>query len=153
MLLRTMSARGPTGTKGKRKLAPPIRRAARPAPRPAGRDASDGEPAGSFPVVGVGASAGGLEAFSALLGGIPADTPLAIVLVQHTASGHESRLPNLLGPVTSMTVTTARNGARPEPGCVYVIPQDSRLTLTDGHLAVARQTTAGSGDAPIDRFF
>jgi two-component system CheB/CheR fusion protein len=104
-----------------------------------------------FPVVGVGASAGGLEAFTTLLRGIPGDTAVAMVLVQHLARGHESLLPDLLRPVTTLRVVQARNGVRIEPRHVYVIPPDARMTVTDGHLAVGpRDGPAGGGDAPVD---
>ena len=59
----------------------------------------------SFPIVGIGASAGGLEAFTDLLKHLPADTGLGFVLVQHLDPQHESALSQLLGRVTSMPVT------------------------------------------------
>jgi two-component system CheB/CheR fusion protein len=105
-----------------------------------------------FLVVGVGASAGGLEAFSALLREIPGDTAIAVVLVQHLARGHESLLPDLLKQSTALAVTQARNGVRIEPRHVYVIPPDARMTVTDGHLAVSPRAPDGHPYAPIDQF-
>ena len=64
----------------------------------------------SFPVVGIGASAGGLEAFRQLLAALPADTGMAFVLVQHLDPRHESRLTDLLGRATPMSVTEATDG-------------------------------------------
>src|SRR3982750_4209761 len=73
-----------------------------------------------FPIVGVGASAGGLEAFSELLKHLPAHTGMAFVLVQHLAPAHESELTNLLSRVTGMTTHEVTNNLRVEPNHVYV---------------------------------
>jgi two-component system CheB/CheR fusion protein len=110
----------------------------------------EGDAGHSFPVVGVGASAGGLEAFTALLRGIPGDTPIAVLLVQHLARGHDSLLPDLLKQITALTVIQARDGLRIRPGHVYVIPPDTRMTVTDGHLAVRPRGNGGGPDLPID---
>jgi two-component system CheB/CheR fusion protein len=101
-------------------------------------------------VIGVGASAGGLEAFTTLLRAIPGDTPAAIVLVQHLARGHESLLPQLLGQITSLTVVQAYDGIHLEPGHVYVIPPDTRMSVLDSQLAVRPRLGNGGADAPID---
>src|SRR5439155_13743771 len=62
-----------------------------------------------FPIVGIGASAGGLEAFIQLLAALPADTGMAFVLVQHLDPMHESLLPELLAPHTTMPVTVVED--------------------------------------------
>src|SRR6476619_5683598 len=80
-----------------------------------------------FLVAAVGASAGGLEAFSSLLRAVPADAPLAFVLVQHLARDQRSLLPELLGNVTAMPVVAARDELAIEPRHVYVIPPDARM--------------------------
>jgi two-component system CheB/CheR fusion protein len=69
-----------------------------------------------FPIVGVGASAGGLEAFRQFLQALPGDTGMAFLLVQHLDPQHESLLPELLAPLTSMPVVTVSDGlaVRPE---------------------------------------
>src|SRR2546423_15710561 len=69
-----------------------------------------GMPGAGFPVVGIGASAGGLEAFIGLLEQIPADTGLGFVLVQHLDPDHESALVQILSRVTSMPVVEGSNG-------------------------------------------
>jgi two-component system CheB/CheR fusion protein len=106
-----------------------------------------------LPVVGVGASAGGLEAFTQLLQALPPDLGMAIVLVQHLAPQHESALPALLNNVTRLGVVQVTEGMKVEPNCVYVIPPNARLTLTDGELHLAPRTTDRTQYNPIDLFF
>src|SRR3954471_22539924 len=78
-----------------------------------------------FPIVGVGASAGGLEAFSQLLKHLPADTGMAFVLVQHLDPKHGSMLSEILGRSTKMAVVQVQDGMPVEPNRVYVIPPNS----------------------------
>src|SRR6185436_11206164 len=87
-----------------------------------------------FPVVGVGASAGGLEAFSQLLQNLPPDTGMAFVLVQHLAPKHESILPSLLSRATPMPVRQAEEGLPIEPDHVYVIPPGQDMLIHDSQL-------------------
>jgi two-component system, chemotaxis family, CheB/CheR fusion protein len=75
-----------------------------------------------FPIVGIGASAGGLEALTSLLEVLPQDTGLAFVIVQHLDPKHESLLPNLLARSTGMPVRQVKNDMLMEPNHVYVIP-------------------------------
>ncbi|MBC7925454.1 MAG: PAS domain S-box protein [Bryobacteraceae bacterium] len=82
-----------------------------------------------FPVVGIGASAGGLEAFSQLLAALPTDTGMAFVLVQHLDPEHDSLLTDLLGPLTRMPVVTVEDGVVVEPDQVYVIPPNTSMEL------------------------
>ncbi len=84
---------------------------------------------GDFPIVGIGASAGGLEALTALLEALPPDTGLAFVIVQHLDPKHESLLPNLLARSTQMPVRQVTDGMPMEPNQVYVIPPNTSLTL------------------------
>src|SRR6266705_1676713 len=84
-----------------------------------------GMPGIGFPVVGIGASAGGLEAFIGLLEHIPADTGLGFVLVQHLDPDHESALVQILSRVTSMPVVEGSHGLRIEPNHVYIIPPNA----------------------------
>jgi len=106
-----------------------------------------------FLVAAVGASAGGLEAFSALLRAIPADAPLALILVQHLARDQRSILPELLGNVTTMKVVTARNERAVEPRHVYVIPPDARMTVSDGHLRVRPSSPQREAEGTVDALF
>jgi PAS domain S-box-containing protein len=107
----------------------------------------------TFPIVGVGASAGGLEAFTELLTALPLDTGMAFVLIQHLEARHESMLTELLSKVTQMPVTEVRHGTRVEPNQVYVIRANADLSLAGGMLRTAgRKATAGR-HLPIDHFF
>ncbi|MDX2004718.1 MAG: chemotaxis protein CheB [Meiothermus sp.] len=104
----------------------------------------------TFPVVGIGASAGGLEAVSRLLGALPLDTGLAFVFVQHLEPSHESVLPELLARATRLPVGGIKNGERIAPNHVYVIPPNAVLSVKRGRLRLARRP-AGQ-HRPIDDF-
>src|SRR5688572_31000213 len=87
-----------------------------------------------FPVVGIGASAGGLDAFKKLLKSIPEDSDVAYVLVQHLDPKHESMLPELLQKVTSIPVLEITDDKKVEPNRMYVIPSNKMMIATDGIL-------------------
>ncbi len=106
-----------------------------------------------FPVVGIGASAGGLEAFEQLFGGLPPDTGMAFVLVQHLSPPHRSILPEIIQRFTSMTVAQVTDGVLIQPNCVYVIPPGTDLALTDGHLRLHQPISTHGVRLPIDFFF
>ncbi len=105
-----------------------------------------------FPVVGIGASAGGLEAFSELLHAMPADPGLAIVLIPHLAPQHESVLPVLLSGRTALPVVQANEGMQIEPNRVYVIPPNVQMGVIDGRLHLLPRPTDRSQYTPIDFF-
>jgi two-component system, chemotaxis family, CheB/CheR fusion protein len=106
----------------------------------------------SFPIVGIGASAGGLDAFKQLLQALPADTGMAFVLVQHLAPTHVSLLAEILAPTTTMPVLEVKDEPRVEPNHVYVIPPNRTMVMTDGHLRLfPRQDTPGQ-HRPVDAF-
>ncbi len=110
-------------------------------------------PSTSSPIiVGVGASAGGLEAFTRLLHGLPPDAGLAYVLVQHLSPDHESLLPDLLARRTAIPIVQAQDGARVEADHAYVIPPDTIMSLTDGHLKLVRRGKGRGPHLPIDTF-
>jgi two-component system CheB/CheR fusion protein len=101
--------------------------------------------------VGIGASAGGLEAFTELFRAVPDDTGVAIVLVQHLDPQHESLLPDLLAPATKMPVRVVEDGVKIEPDRVYVSPPNTSMALHKGTLRlVAREPGL---HLPIDIFF
>src|SRR5574341_2003506 len=85
-----------------------------------------------LPIVGIGASAGGLEACTQLLKHLPADTGMGFVLVQHLDPMHESALADLLGRATMMPVQEVRDNQRVEPNQVYVIPPNRSMAITLG---------------------
>src|SRR5438045_8376079 len=89
-----------------------------------------------FAIVGVGASAGGLEAFSQLLRGLPKDPGFAIVFVQHMAPQHESALATLLTSSTNLPVVQPSHHIELEANHVYVVPPNRVLTLDHGTLMV-----------------
>ncbi|HJX29608.1 MAG TPA: chemotaxis protein CheB [Thermoanaerobaculia bacterium] len=137
----------PTPKTGARKGgAPPVASEAEP-------DAPSGIPQSAFPIVGIGASAGGLEAFREVLQSLPADTGAAFVLVQHLAASHESILPVLLSRSTSMQVLEAKDGEKIQPDHVYVIPAPMDLVITDGHLKLLPRALPPERHMPIDLFF
>ncbi|HEX6865180.1 MAG TPA: chemotaxis protein CheB, partial [Thermoanaerobaculia bacterium] len=108
---------------------------------------------GLFPIVGIGASAGGLEAFTQLLHHLPCDTGMAFVLVQHLDPKHESRLGPLLAKATSMPVIEATDGLAILPDHVYIIPPDTTLTVKEGILRLTPRGETRGLHLPIDRLF
>ena len=85
--------------------------------------------AGTFPVVGIGASAGGLEALEELFRAMPPDTGMAFVVITHQHPGHTSLLPELLGKVTPLTVVQVADGMKLEPDHVYVSAPGGSLEM------------------------
>ncbi len=108
--------------------------------------------ASSFPVVGIGASAGGLEAITQLLTHLPATLGMAYVFVQHLNPTHESILTDLLARATPMAVHEARDHMIVEANHVYVIPPNTDLTLTDDQLTLIPQEHIGRPHMSIDTF-
>ncbi len=106
-----------------------------------------------FPIVGIGASAGGLEAFTTVLEQTPADTGMAFVIISHMPVHHRSLLPQILARTTDMPVHEITQGARPEPNTVYVIPAGSRVVLRDGAFHLEPRPEREPQPRPIDIFF
>jgi two-component system, chemotaxis family, CheB/CheR fusion protein len=106
-----------------------------------------------FPVVGVGASAGGLNAFTRFLERLPLDTGMAFVLVQHLDPTHESALITLLSRSTSLPVCEITNKLRVEPNHIYVIPPNVSLIITKGLLRLQPRDRTSHGQRTIDSFF
>ena len=111
----------------------------------------DNSPAEPFPVVGIGASAGGLEAFSQLVSRLSADTGMAFVLVQHLAPKQKSLLGEIIARITPMPVQEATNGLVVEPNHVYVIPPNAILTIASGCLQL-RPREAKVAPRTVDTF-
>jgi two-component system CheB/CheR fusion protein len=107
----------------------------------------------NFPVVGVGASAGGLEAFTQLLQRLPTDTGMAFVLIQHLHPEYESALTDILSRATRMAVAEAVDGMPVEPNHVYVIPPNVYLAMLHGVLHLMPRTAISGQNLPIDHFF
>jgi two-component system, chemotaxis family, CheB/CheR fusion protein len=106
-----------------------------------------------FHIVGIGASAGGLEAFTQLLSHLPSTTGMAYVFVQHLDPIHRSILPDLLARVTRMSVCVAQDLMVVEPDHVYVIPPNVDLTLEQGTFHLLPRTQHHGQHLTIDRFF
>jgi two-component system CheB/CheR fusion protein len=104
-------------------------------------------------VVGVGASAGGIEPLRQLLQNLPADTGAAFVLVQHLDPRHASALPSLLSHSTVMPVAEAQDGVPMQADHVYVIPSSMDLALADGHLKLLPRSATHGLHLPINAFF
>jgi len=107
----------------------------------------------SVPVVGVGASAGGLEAFQQLLNHLPTTTGMAFVFVQHLAPRHESMLTELLSRNTKIPVHEVKDGMKVTPDHIYVIPPNSNMVISDGVLHLMPRRETGLQHMPIDGFF
>jgi two-component system CheB/CheR fusion protein len=106
-----------------------------------------------FSIIGVGASAGGFDAFTEFLHGLPASPNAAIIFVQHLAPNHASSLALLLGGQTPIPVLEATEGVRIAPNRVYVVPPNVQMELVDGHLHLGQRPDDRSQYNPIDFFF
>lgn len=106
-----------------------------------------------FLIVGIGASAGGLEACTRLLRSLPADTGLSFVVVQHLEPDHENMLVPLLSRETALKVSEAPHSVALQPNHVYVIPKTLSMTLSRGRLKLANRTRRTIPQTPIDTFF
>ena len=129
------------------------RRTVRPVTTHSDTKTLDRRGAGSFPIVGIGASAGGLEAFSALLKHLPLDTGMAFVLVQHLDPAHDSALTQLLRRATSLPVHEVTNNLRVERNHVYVIPPNTNLSIAQGLLTLGPRPKTRTPHRSIDFFF
>ena len=108
---------------------------------------------GRFPVIGIGASAGGLRALQAFFGHTPADTGMAFVVIVHLVPERESDLAALLRPHTAMPVTQVREDTPVAPNRIYLIPPGWQLAIDDGLLHLEPFGDPGAHRAPIDWFF
>ena len=110
-------------------------------------------PGPSFPIVGVGASAGGLEAVTQLLRSVPGGAKMAFVLVHHLDPEQPSGLASILSRATRMKVVEAKHGVRVERDHVYVIPPNKTLGISKGTLRLSPRRTAAEPHAPVNYFF
>jgi len=109
----------------------------------------------TFPIVGIGASAGGLAAFEAFFSGMPAATEpgMAFVLVQHLAPDHKSILTDLVRRYTRMQVFEVEDGMKVERNCAYIIPPGRDMALFNGTLQLLEPSAPRGHRLPIDFFF
>ncbi|MEG4395637.1 chemotaxis protein CheB [Microcoleus sp. BROC3] len=106
-----------------------------------------------FPIVGIAASAGGLEAFTQLLSHLPIDTGMAFVLIQHLAPDHKSLLSEILARTTQMPVNEVKDGIAVEPNQVYIIPPNTKMVLSKGVLQLSPREKIYGKYMPGDAFF
>ena len=107
----------------------------------------------TFPVVGIGASAGGLRAFQEFFSALPPEPGMAFVLVQHLSPDHESTLAELIQTKTQMSVTQVANHPDVEVNRVYVIPPGKHLEIEGGHLQLVESQRDRGRPAAVDHFF
>ncbi len=119
----------------------------------ASANTKDGQ--GKFPIVGVGASAGGLAAFETFFSSMPADidTGMAFVLVQHLAPDHKSLLTDLIRSYTRMQVFEVEDGMKVMPNCAYIIPPNRDMAFLNGVLHLLEPSVPRGQRLPIDYFF
>jgi two-component system CheB/CheR fusion protein len=105
-----------------------------------------------FPIVGIGASAGGLEALEQFLARVPADSGMAYVIVQHLDPTHKGMMPELLQRATAMPVAQAKNRLKVRPDHVYVIPPNRDMSILRGALYLFEPVAPRGLRLPIDFF-
>src|SRR5512145_1662876 len=105
-----------------------------------------------FPVVGIGASAGGLEAIEQFLRHAPQPSGMAFVIVQHLDPTHKGIMHELLGRATTMDVFQVKDRMRIKPNCVYVIPPNKDMSILHGVLHLFEPSTPRGLRLPIDFF-
>lgn len=110
---------------------------------------------GYFPIVGIGASAGGLSAFEAFFSGMPKESnpDISFVLVQHLAPDHKSILNEIIQRYTTMHVFEVEDGMKIERNCIYIIPPNYDMAILNGRLQLLEPTEARGRRLPIDFFF
>ncbi len=116
---------------------------------------ADSAPEVSFPIVGIGASAGGLAAIEAFFAAMPPDTAsgMAFVVVQHLAPDHKSILIDLVKKYTRMQVFLVEDGMEAQPNCVYIIPPNRDMAFLHGKLHLMEPSAPRGLRLPIDFFF
>src|SRR3954466_11170798 len=120
---------------------------------PGSHPAGDDKPSLPFLVVGVGASAGGLEAYTELLEELPAQPNLSLLIVSHLDPGHKSHLADILTRVSKMPIVEVSEGMAVQVNKAYVIPPATNMALTDGHLTLTPRGPRAALHMPIDHLF
>src|SRR5215471_1730951 len=106
----------------------------------------------TFPIVAIGASAGGLEAFSNLLRALPPEPGIALIFIPHLDPTHESAMVELLSRTTKLPVHQASEGTQVVCNSVYVLPPNSDMTIDNGVLHLVRREAGRGHHMPIDTF-
>jgi two-component system CheB/CheR fusion protein len=108
---------------------------------------------GKFPIVGIGASAGGLEALEQFLGNVPQASGMAFVVIQHLDPTHKGIMPELLQRITKMEVIRVKDRLKVKPNCVYVIPPNTSMSILNGALHLFEPVETRGLRLPVDFFF
>src|SRR5476649_167230 len=134
-----------------KKKSSPSRRQKKPVPiiRP---ETSASPASATFPIVGIGASAGGLEALDQFLGRVPTGSGMAFVIVQHLDPTRKGIMSELLQRATGMKVVQVKDRTTVRPDCVYVIPPNKDMSILHGVLHLLKPTAARGMRLPIDFF-
>ncbi len=106
-----------------------------------------------FPIVGIGASAGGLDALTLFFTNLPTNTGMGFIVIQHLDPTQKGMLPELLQRQTKMQVTQAKNNSLVNPNKIYVIPPNKSITIRDGVLHLSEIIETNGLRLPIDIFF
>ena len=108
---------------------------------------------GRFPIVGIGASAGGLEALEQFFANVPAGTAFAFIVIQHLDPTHAGMMPELLQRITPLKVYQAADNLIVKPGCLYVIPPNKSMSILNGALHLFDPVESRGLRLPVDIFF
>jgi two-component system CheB/CheR fusion protein len=106
-----------------------------------------------FPIVGIGASAGGVEALEEFFRNIPVDSGMAFVVIQHLSPDHKGMMPEILQRTTPMKVIQAADNMVVFPNHVYIIPPNKSMDISKGHLHLSEPIEHRGLRLPVDRFF
>ncbi|HEY8920785.1 MAG TPA: chemotaxis protein CheB, partial [Chitinophaga sp.] len=106
-----------------------------------------------FLIVGLGASAGGVQALKEFFEHVPADTGMAYVVILHLSPDYDSKLAEVLRAIAHIPVTKVTEKVAVEPDHIYVVPPNRHLTMLDGHILVSDNTGESDRRAPVDIFF
>ena len=120
---------------------------------PARQQKSDSAASKSFPIVGIGSSAGGLEALERFLGHVPEGCGMGFVIIQHLDPTHRGIMPELLQRSTGMKVVQVKDRTRVQPDCAYVIPPNKHMSILHGILHLLEPAAPRGLRLPIDYFF
>jgi two-component system CheB/CheR fusion protein len=121
-------------------------------PKVSSKEKVSGSDTGKFPIVGIGASAGGLEALEQFLGNVPENSGLAYVVIQHLDPTQKGMLPELLQRITRMKVFQVKDRMPAKPNCVFVIPPNKSMSILKGVLYLFEPIETRGLRLPVDFF-
>lgn len=116
-------------------------------------DVRGAEGSRDIPIIGIGASAGGLEALETFFSNVPADSGMVFVVLQHFAPGHKSMMDNLLAKHTDMKIVTISEGMRIQPNTIYLPPSGHNVDIVENRFHLSEAADVRAENLPIDHFF